>query len=92
MSSVWPAIEKVVSGNIAAGQSTTVNFEWPADADPHEFAAVADSRAEVTESNEDDNELSVHYASTVAADLVVSRVSASPEALLSTKTPSSKCP
>ena len=28
-SSVWPAIEKAVSHNIAAGQSTTVNFEWP---------------------------------------------------------------
>ena len=32
----------------------------------------------MTESNEDDNEFAVHYAATVAADLVVSRVSASP--------------
>ena len=77
-SSVWPPIEEAVSNNIAAGQSTTVSFEWPADADPHQFAVVADSRSEVTESDEDNNAFTVDYAATVAADLTVTRVSASP--------------
>ena len=77
-SSVWPPIERVVSVNIGAGQSTTVNFDWPADADPHQFEIVTDSRAEVTESNEDNNDFTIDYAATVAADLVVTRVSASP--------------
>ena len=77
-SSVWPPIEKLVSGNIVSGQSTTVSFEWPADADPHQFAVAADSRLEVTESDEDNNDFTVDYAATVAADLTVTRVSASP--------------
>ena len=77
-SSVWPPIERVVSDNIPAGQSNTVSFEWPADADPHQFAVVADSRAELTESNEDNNDFTVDYAATVAADLTVTRLSTSP--------------
>ena len=77
-SSVWPPIEVMVSDNIGAGQSATVNFNWPADADPHQFEIVSDSREEVTESNEDNNHFTIDYAATVAADLTVTRVSATP--------------
>ena len=76
--SVWPPMEELASGSVAEGRSTTVSFEWPADADQHQFAVVADSRTEMTETNEDNNLLTVDYAATVAADLVVTRVSASP--------------
>ena len=77
-SSVWPAMEKVVSGEISAGRATTVSFEWPADVDTHLFVVVADSRAEVTESNEDNNDRTVDYAATVAADLVFTRIVSTP--------------
>ena len=77
-SSVWPPIERVVPDSIGAGQSATVNFDWPADADPHQFEIVADSQATVTESNEDNNDLTIDYAATVAADLTVTRVTATP--------------
>ena len=56
-SGVWPPMENTFSGDLGAGHNTTVSFQWPADADPHEFAVVADSRGEVTESNEGNNEL-----------------------------------
>ena len=77
-SSVWPPMEKMASGDLAAGRKTTVSFEWPADADPHQFVVVADSRKEVTESDEDNNEHTFDYDATVAADLVVSSITASP--------------
>ena len=77
-SSVWPPMEGMVSGGLAAGRNTTVSFEWPADADPHEFMIVADSRDEVIESDEDNNEHTIDYGATVVADLVVSRIASSP--------------
>ena len=77
-SSVWPPMEKMASGELAAGRKTTVSFEWPADADPHQFVMVADSRKEVTESDENNNEHTFDYDATVAADLVVSSITASP--------------
>ncbi len=77
-SSIWQPMEKMVSGDLAAGRTTTVSFEWPAEADPHQFVVVADSRKEVTESDEDNNELTVNYDATVAADLAVSSITSSP--------------
>ena len=77
-SSVWPALEKMVSGEVGPGQSSTVNFEWHADADPHQFEVVTDSRAEVIESNEDNNVRTVDYAATVATDLVFTRIVSTP--------------
>ena len=77
-SSVWPPMEKMAPGELAAGRKTTVSFEWPADADPHQFVMVADSRKEVTESDENNNEHTFDYDATVAADLVVSSITASP--------------
>ena len=77
-SSVWPAMEKSSPSELSPGNTAIVNFEWPADAAPHEFVAVADSRDEVTESDEDNNDYSITYAATVVADLVVSRIASSP--------------
>ena len=77
-SSVWPPMEYMVSGELGAGRNTTVSFEWPADADPHEFAVIVDSRDEVIESDEDNNEHTVDYGATVVSDLVVSKISSSP--------------
>ena len=77
-SSVWPPMEKMASGDLAPGRKTTVSFEWPAEADTHQFAVVADSRKEVTESDENNNEHTFDYDATVAADLVVSGITASP--------------
>lgn len=77
-SSVWQPMENVVSGELAAGRNTTVSFEWPADADPHEFVVVVDSRDEVVESDEDNNEHTFDYGATVVADLVVSGISSIP--------------
>ena len=77
-SSIWQPMEKMASGDLAAGRTTDVSFEWPAEADPHQFVVVADSRKEVTESDEDNNELTVNYDATVAADLVVSSITSSP--------------
>ena len=77
-SGVWPPMENMFSGDMGAGHNTTVSFQWPADADPHEFAVVADSRGEVTESNEDNNELTVSYDATAASDLTVSSILLNP--------------
>ena len=77
-SSVWSPMEGMVPSGLAAGRNTTVTFEWPADADPHEFMIVADSRDEVIESDEDNNELTIDYGATVVADLIVSKVASSP--------------
>ena len=77
-SSVWQPMVKVVSGELGAGQTTRVYFEWPADADRHQFVVVADSRGEVIESSEDNNELTVEYGATVVADLVVNSIKWNP--------------
>ena len=76
-SSVWPPMERE-AGKVRSGQNTTVRFEWPAEADPHQFVVVTDSRNEVTESNENNNEHTFDYDATVAADLVVSGIASSP--------------
>ena len=76
--SVWAPMEREVSSELRPDRKTTVTFEWPADSNPHEFAAVADSQGEVTETDEDNNEHAVEYNATVAADLTVSRISTSP--------------
>ena len=78
-SSVWSPMEYMVSGELAAGRNTTMSFEWPADAEPHQFMVVADSRDEVIESDEDNNEHTIYYGATVVADLVVSKISSSPK-------------
>lgn len=77
-SSVWPAMEKVLSGELGAGRTATVGFEWPADADQHQFVVVVDSREQITESDEGNNEYTIDYAATVIADLTVSRIVSSP--------------
>ena len=77
-SSVWQPMVKIVSGELGAGQTTKVYFEWPADADRHQFVVVADSRGEVIESSEDNNELTVEYGATVVADLVVNSIKWNP--------------
>ncbi len=78
MESVWQPMEKTVSGELGAGGTTKLYFEWPADADPHKFVAAADSRGEVIESDEDNNEHSVEYAATVVADLSISGITWNP--------------
>ena len=77
-SSVWQPIEKLISSELAAGQTVTVYFEWPADVDRHQFVVVADSLEEVIESSEDNNEHTVDYDATIVADLVVSNIKWSP--------------
>ena len=77
-SSVWQPIEKVVSDDLAPGQIFSVYFEWPADAYPHQFVVVADSREVVIESSEDNNEHTVEFGATIVADLVVSNITWSP--------------
>ena len=78
-SSVWPPLEEMISGRLASGKKITVRFQWPADTDPHEFVVVADSRDEVTESDEDNNDHTLGYAATVASDLTVSSIKSAPE-------------
>ena len=72
-------MEKTVSDELAAGQTVSVYFEGPADANPRQLVAVADSREEVTESNEDNNEHTVGYGATALADLIVADIAWEPE-------------
>ena len=64
---------------LGAGQTARVSFEWPADAVPHQFVAVADSLEEVIESIEDNNEHTVEYNATALADLIVTDIAWEPE-------------
>ena len=73
-SSVWPPMEKMVSGALAAGQTLKVYFEWPADADRHQFTVGVDSQDDVIESDEGNNEHTFEYGATALADLVVSSI------------------
>ena len=63
---------------IPPGRSVTDTFNWRAEARAHIFRAVADSRDEVDESDESNNELVVDYDATRLPDLTIQNISWTP--------------
>ena len=69
---VWNLKDQKVSV-LGAGQDHTVSFDWVADTAAYQFVVMADSREEVTELREVNNEYEFEYSGTLVVDLVVNR-------------------
>ena len=78
-SSARSPMERRYSGELAPGTVANVSFEWTAEVGSHQFVVLADSRNEVTEAKEDNNEYRLDYDATVNSDLIVSRITPSPQ-------------